>query len=152
MRRRLELLPVVVHPRGEIDRELGNAFFARLANAVPSEAMPAEVVTDEAVESAASAARRFADEEVDRREAEAGRINNAAIDAQLESLRLGYERRRERLQRRLADARNERIIRMYRGELTNRERTFERKCAELERKRAVAASSELVAAGVIEVA
>lgn len=58
----------------------------------------------------------------------------------MESLRLGYERRRERLQKQLVEAEDPRIIRHYRGEVANREVAFERKLADLEAKRGVEVS------------
>jgi hypothetical protein len=152
MKRRLEFVPVVVDLEGSADGDLAETFFTALASAEPTALDPAGVVTDEAVEVAASVSRAVIAQEVTQREAEVGRINDAAIDARAESLRLSYERRRERLERQLAEARDERIITLYRGELTNRQIAFERKLAELEGKRGVEVSSELVAAGVLEVA
>ena len=111
----------------------------------------AGLLTDQAVDAAASVARAAIAHEVIVREQEVRRINDAAVAAQMESLRLGYERRRERIGRQLADAQDPRIIRLYRGELANREVAFERKLTELDGKRGVEVSSELVAAGVLEV-
>jgi hypothetical protein len=109
------------------------------------------LLTDETVETAASVARSTIAREVAQREADARRINDAAVAAQIESLRLGYERRRDRLERQLGEAQDLRIVRLYRGELVNREVAFERKLADLESKRGVEVSSELVAAGVLDV-
>lgn len=152
MKARIELLPTVVTDTGEVDGHLSESFFVHLAQAAPTDISPADLLTDDRVDKAAAAARAYAASEVVRREEEVERLNNATIDAQAESLRLGYERRRDRLERQLVEARDERIIRLYRGELANRELTFKRKQAELEAKRAVEVSSELIAAGFLEVA
>ena len=152
MKRRLEFVPVVIDATGTPDRELSDAFFARLGSVEQSDLELSGLLTDEAVEAAATVARATIAREVAMREDDARRTNDAAVDAQTESLRLGYERRRDRLQRQLAEAQDPRIVRLYRGELANREVAFERKLAELENKRGVEVSSELVAAGVLDVA
>jgi hypothetical protein len=151
MKRRLEFSPVVVDLEGNTDANLSAGFFTILASAEMAAPDLRNVLTDAAVDVAAALSRTIIAGEVSERETEAGRINDAAIDAQAESLRLSYTRRRERLERLLSEARDDRIVRLYRGELANRELTFQRKLADLESKRGVDVSSELVAAGVIEV-
>src|SRR5262249_51833998 len=110
---------------------------------------------DETVESAESAARTWAGQEVERRQAELERVTGEAIDVQLESLRLSHERMITRVEAQLFEAESqgqERLVRMRRGQLENMRRRYEDKRRELEAKRGVEVGHRLVAAGVLEVA
>ena len=137
---------------GHPETDLAEGLLTALASAESTDLGAEGVVTDDAVDAGASAARTVVAAEVSQLEEQVGRINEAAVNAQVESLRLSYERRNEQLRGRLAEAQDARIVRLYQGQLSNRQVDYERKLAELEAKRGVEVSSELVATGLLDVA
>src|SRR5205823_30340 len=85
------------------------------------------------------------------REAEGQRYADAVVEAQLESLRLGYERRIQRIDAREVNETHPTMLRMLRGQRRNTDRRYDRKRAEIENKRKVGVGLDLVAAGVVQV-
>jgi hypothetical protein len=141
----------VIGADGVPEVELADEFFKLIASAGPVHVIPEGVLTDATIDAAGAAALEAISIDRERRERDARQVNDATVDAQLESLRSSHERRRDDIERRRAEATDRRIQRLYDGQLRNRQHAFERKVAEIEAKRAVVVSSELVAAGLLVV-
>lgn len=147
MKDQLEFDAVVVDGAGDVDEQASAAFLAAVPDAESVDAEP--LFTDEDISRAESAARQHMAAIVARREQEVTQLNDEVVNAQLESLRLGFERRQMWLHERIEAADNERIERMRRSQLVNWEADFEARVAELQRKRGVTVGQRLVAAGVV---
>jgi ATP-dependent helicase HepA len=82
--------------------------------------------------------------------------NEAFVEQRLASLRAFYEKairkKKELLDRGVADGRQERYLRMLRGHATRLESEFQLKAAELDNLRVVTTEHEPIAAGILEVA
>jgi SNF2 family DNA or RNA helicase len=148
MRREIEFIASVVDPDGQVDAGLSEDFMrlARQAEAVSLDGTG--LLTDDRLDQAVTAARAWAADRRNEREAEIRRLHDDVLDTKLESLRHGHERRKLWVTHQLAEARDERIERMRRGQLANLDEEYERKRRQLEERRGVDLGYELVAAGV----
>jgi superfamily II DNA or RNA helicase len=147
MKDQLEFDAVVVDGDGKVHEPASEGFLGAVADAQSIDDSP--LFTDDEITRAESAARHYIAAGVARREQELTQLNDEVVDAQLESLRLGFERRQLWLHERIEAADNERIERMRRSQLVNWEADFEARVAELERKRGVTVGQRLIAAGVV---
>jgi hypothetical protein len=147
MKDRLEFDAVLVDGGGEVHETASTLFLAAVPDATSIDESP--LFTDDEITRAESAARHYIAAGVARREQELTQLNDEVVDAQLESLRLGFERRQMWLHERIEAADNARIERMRRSQLMNWEADFEARMAELERKRGVTVGQRLIAAGVV---
>jgi hypothetical protein len=96
-------------------------------------------------------AQRWIATDVERREQELTQLNDEAIDAQQESLRLSTDRRIAWLEEQLTTVENERINRMRRSQLANIRDEARLRAEWLERGRGVSVGRKLVAAGAMVV-
>ena len=152
LKREIDTLIVAVSPGGIVDETLTAALPALLPAAVPSHLALEGWLTEEVVAGAEKAARTWMQRAADTREDERRRYADAIVEAQLESLRLGHERRLHRVDLREQTARDERILRMLRGTRRNAERRYDRKRREIDRQREVSVGTELFATAVVELA
>lgn len=144
---RIEFVPVVVS--GDVVDERTGARFLTLVERAYSVASNAPLLSESTIDDAFAVAERWIVSERDRREASLRLSNDATINAQLESLRLTHERQRFFLHQQLEEQRDEGILRMRRGQLSNQEVEFEQRSVQLEARRGVSVGLRLVAAGAI---
>jgi ATP-dependent helicase HepA len=150
MKDRLEFVPVVVAPDGTVDEELGRDFplLVDEAGAVTGDG---PLLSEAEVAALETVAQRWIAAEVARREQELSQLNDEAIDAQQESLRLSTDRRVAWLKEQVQTMENERIVRMRRSQLANIEQEAEMRTERLEARRGVTVGRTLVAAGALVV-
>jgi hypothetical protein len=146
----LELEPVAVTPNGAIADELTKRLIPLITRARAG--TPSPPVDDDFVSRTHEAAVAWMDDRRSARETEIRRLADARIDAQLQSVDLGHERRMARIDARLAYERHPNMVRLLNGQRRNLERRHARKRLTIESNREVAVGYETVAAGVIEVA
>jgi hypothetical protein len=147
----LDLVPVAVGTNGEVDQDLTPLLAPLLVSCQPSSCVLEGWLREELIDAAEGAAWTWIHRWRDDREAETRRFASAVVEAQLESLQLGFERRIRRVEQRQLTAVDDRMIRMLRGQRRNAERRYEQKRGAIERKREVAIGLDLMAAGVIDV-
>jgi hypothetical protein len=148
----VEFVAAAVSVDGEVDVALSQTLPGLLASAEEWTCDPEDWLREEVVTTAERAAFTYVERWRAAREEEGRRFADAVVEAQLESLRLGFERRIARIDAREEGQENERMLRLLRGQRRNTERRYERKRAEIERKRDVAVGLDLVAVGVVDVA
>ena len=153
VREEVEYVAAVVNEDGGVEDELSRIFFKELAGASTLAGDLMNVVTDDWIDRAQAAAREWIGRERQTREDDLNRVHDSAIDAQLESLRQSFERRKQRLQERIVDAEerdlSRRLRTMFTSQLTNMEARHSEKLRELEGRRGVDVGYTIVAAGVM---
>ena len=149
MRREIEFVATVVDAAGKVDETRSESFLQLARQARTTSVDATGLLTDEGLDRAVAAARAWVGERVTEREADLKRLHDDVLDSKLESLRQGAERRKLWVTHQLTEARDDRIVRMRRGQLTNIDEDYERKRRELEERRGVDVGYGLVAGGVL---
>jgi superfamily II DNA or RNA helicase len=143
-----ELLPIVVNENGDtIKAEIGNRALQYLSGGVATSATQISAAEFDQMESAAI--EGFA-EVRDVREAAARARNGALIDARLNSLRQIHGARRRRYDQQLRSVSDERIRRMRESQIVNLDGRFEQQTRDLEEKRELTVSGDLVVVARLE--
>ncbi len=156
LRDEIELAAAVVGRSGQVDKGLSDQFLTMAkhsGNGSGLGALQEDYLTDEWVDQSETVARAWAGAHVERIREERETVVASAVDAQIESLRLSFERRHATITDQWADADRQgqqSIARMRRGQLTNIERYHEGKVRDLEKRRGVEVSHRIVGAGILE--
>ena len=150
-RKSLELEPVAVQIDGEIAEAVTDRLIPLINGAIAGSRSPQGTVDDAFVTRTHAAAIAWVSARRTARETELRRLGDARIDAQLQSLDLGYERRVARIEARLAYERHPNMVRLLTGQRRNIERRHGRKRKQIESGREVAVGFTPIAAGVLEI-
>jgi hypothetical protein len=150
--RSTRLVPVVIEPQSmDVVQQL-SARFLRLAQTSASESRPPFLDVKETVLREARETAMF--HMVSRRDAierEVQKANEAIVNARLSALEQTYLAKSERVERRLAQAKDARIRRMHEGELRNLKGRYELMRGEVEQQRTVSVGFALTLTGVLTV-
>jgi superfamily II DNA or RNA helicase len=147
----LELEPVALEVDGTVASDVTDRLMPLITRAKANDRNPQGIVDAEFVARTHDAAVRWIEARRAAREADLRRLADARIDAQLQSLDLGYTRRVARIDTRLEHEHHPNMVRLLTGQRRNLDRRHGRKRHEIESRRDVAVGYDTVAAGILEV-
>jgi ATP-dependent helicase HepA len=146
------LVPVVVVPHeGDVYTELSRRLLHLTQTSAYELSGRFPKIDLDDLESAKETALGYMATRRNKLEAEIRRNNEALVNARLQAISQSYEAKRRRIEQTMGKVREERILRLYRGQLRNQETRYQARTKEIEALRDVSVSYSLVLRGMVRV-